>query len=113
MVNDLQSQLERDRQLWAAWLTHGVDEETDLTVDFFLYCKGGESAHRLADALESRGYGVVVVSRRTLLLFRRWTVEAQRIGKWSLERLHAASMELCALGDEHGAVYDGAGALMP
>jgi hypothetical protein len=104
-------QLEANPETWAELRRHGVDEETELRLDFLFWAPSREAAEKLrAHLIEETDYDIA-----TRASDDEWVVEGTtQPTTVSLEILDAWVRKLTAIGLLHGdCTFDGWGAQVP
>jgi hypothetical protein len=113
----LRQQLAMNPQTWAALQEHGVDESTELRLDFFYVAPGQSEAETLGAFLRREtDYNVGVERiRKRMLSKKRWYVMGlTQPTTISLDILNQWVDWMVAAGAEHGGCeFDGWGAEIP
>jgi hypothetical protein len=108
----LRAHLERNQMMWKTWCDLGVSEWKFLRVDFHFRAKEKQSADRLTEILQSKGFRVTTGSTRRLFLVKDWTLEANESSWWTLQRLQWRTVELCEIAAKHEINLEGVGAMV-
>ena len=87
-------------------------ERTCLRVDFEFRAKDKESADRLTDILQTKGFSVTTKSRRLLLFVKEWALTASESAWWTLDRLQWKTIELHESAARLNVDLEGAGAML-
>jgi hypothetical protein len=113
----LSRQLAMNPQTWAMLQEHGVDESTELTLDFFYDAPGEAEAQALATFLcEETDYDVAVdANKKRMLSKKEWSVTGStQPTKASAEILDQWVRWMVTAGAENGGCeFDGWGAKVP
>ena len=116
MPGDLAHQLEMNRLTWSQLQEHGVNDETELRLDFLFVAPGQHQAEALAGAIRARtDYDVEAGTLRQGLLGRKtWTVNGTtQPTPVSLAVLDEWVTRMVEWGDAHSCEFDGWGAQVP
>lgn len=113
----LREQLAMTAQTWATLQEHGVDESTELELDFFYIAPGQSEAETLSAFLrrETDYFVVVDKARKRMLSRKAWYVMGRtEPAAVTLEILDEWVRWMVAAGAEHGGCeFDGWGAAVP
>jgi hypothetical protein len=113
MAEDLQWHLETNAALWRRWEKHGIKPGQEFAVDFNFYCPRRDIADAFVRSLEDAGFAVKKETKRTLLFWRGWEIEATATFAWTPDYLNERTKEFCKTANECGFSFEGIGALMP
>ena len=112
MAEDLQWHLETNAALWRRGEKHGIKPGQEFAVDFNFYCSRRDIADAFVRSLEDAGFAVKKETRRTLLFWRGWEIEATATFAWTPDYLNERTKEFCKTANECGFSFEGIGALM-
>ena len=113
-MEDISNHLERVRKMWSAWEQHGVDNTTELEVDFNFIAPNEESAHALAKRIADISLDVEIRKHTFLFFWTTWNVDAKSPKQaWSAEALVEITTKLHHIAVESNCTFDGSGALLP
>ncbi|MCA1783846.1 MAG: ribonuclease E inhibitor RraB [Dermatophilaceae bacterium] len=116
MGDELDDQLQKNRETWSQLTEQGVRPGDAINVDAFFFAPHEEAATQLAEALSAAGWESQVSSSKTGLLRRKvsWDVQASRlVSGVDLGRLDALVTELEAAAAAHDSEFDGWGTELP
>jgi len=110
---EMQGHIDRNESMWNIWKEHGVNSETELTVNFHFYSANKQKMELLCEELKSENIKFEVKEARTLIFFKGYEITADITKKWSLPELQGKTGNLYILSKQVGVSLDGCGAKMP
>ena len=111
--SEMQGHLDRNESMWKIWEEHGVNSETELTVNFHFYSANKQKTELLCEILKSENIKFEVKQTRTLIFLKGWEITADITKKWNLPELQGKTGNLYILSKQVGVSLDGCGAKMP
>jgi hypothetical protein len=110
---ELEGHFKRNENMWKLWVEHGVNSETELTVDFHFYASKKQDMENLCRELEADDLTYKVKQTKTLLFLKGWEIETSIVQKWTLSLLQAKTGRMFLMSLQTGASLEGCGALLP
>src|SRR6187402_2784425 len=110
---EMQGHFDRNESMWEIWKKHGVNSETELTVNFHFYSANKQNMELLCEELKSENIKFEVKETRTLIFFKGYEISADITKKWTLPELQGKTANLYILSKQVGVSLDGCGAKMP
>ena len=111
--SDLQGHIDRNNSMWKIWEEHGVNEETELIVNFHVSSPNRNSTESLCKELLDKNIRFSLNERKKFIFFRTWEISADVEKKWSLYELQEMTKVLFSLSKNVGVTLEGLGAKMP
>ena len=111
--SDLQGHIDRNNSMWKIWEEHGVNEETELTVNFHFSSPNRNSTESLCKELLDKNIRFSLNERKKFIFFRTWEISADVEKKWSLYELQEMTKVLFSLSKNVGVTLEGLRAKMP
>jgi hypothetical protein len=110
---ELEGHFRRNESMWKIWQEHGVNPETELTINFHFYSAKKENMELLCDELKFDNIDFEVTQTRTFIFLKGWEITANIQKKWTLPELQGKTGNLFIMSKQTGVSLEGCGALMP
>lgn len=111
--SEMQGHMTRNESMWNIWKEHGVNSETELTVNFHFYSASKQKMELLCEVLQSENIVFDVKVTRTLIFLKGWEISADITKKWTLPELQAQTGNFYIMSKQVGVSLEGCGAKMP
>jgi hypothetical protein len=112
-TKELTGHLMRNTVMWQEWQKYGFKGNLSTTVNFHFLCKSKSSFDELTSQLDAANIIYRVGERRSFLILKQWSVEADITQPWSFDDLQATTGMMLGLAKKSSCSLEGCGALIP